>query len=386
VGAAGLRAGAGTGSRARGRSRGHGRDTAAFRPHDEALDLFDRVRQSGCGEDLELLLTMGRALYRNGSTCAAREVFEEATDLHPERGSGAACGYTLHRLEEETRPGACCGVRLHLDGEYHEARIYLGHLLYDRGDWVGAAREFERVPPAEHWDTLAIWRLIELKRALEGLEPGAAELALWERRLEEVEAENDAIDELLGEIEAGAELPESEGCGDGRGVTVTLAGRRRRPAPGAPAGRRRDRGHVDGHRGGDPAGACAGRIRRTVHASHGGRGAGAGGRAGARRKTRAASCWRERGRVSGRSSTDEPSEESSLDRMIDADRVLRPLQEASTAIEGWTRTPRPQRSGSVAGDVACGGPHTAAAAAQRPGSAGRGAAVGAVGELPWTTS
>jgi Flp pilus assembly protein TadD len=191
---------------------GMGESLLRFGRSDEALALFDRVRQSGCGEDLELLLTMGRALYREHLYLAARDVFEEAVDLHPNSAEAAAAyGYTLHRLEEETAARRLLRRALHLDGEYHEARIYLGHLLYDRGDWVGAAREFERVPPAEHWDTLAIWRLIELKRALENLEPGAAGLSVWERRLEEVEAETDAVDELLAEIEAGAQLPESEG-------------------------------------------------------------------------------------------------------------------------------------------------------------------------------
>jgi Flp pilus assembly protein TadD len=190
---------------------GMGETLLRFGRSKEALNLFDRVRRSGCGEDLELLLTMGRALYRERLYLAARDVFEEAVDLHPRSAEAAAAyGYTLHRLEEETTARRMLRRALHLDGEYHEARIYLGHLLYDRGDWVGAAREFERVPPPEHWDTLAIWRLIELKRALEGLQPGAAELAAWERRLEDVEAENDAIDELLGEIEAGADVPGSE--------------------------------------------------------------------------------------------------------------------------------------------------------------------------------
>jgi Tfp pilus assembly protein PilF len=190
---------------------GMGEALLRFGRCDEALDLFRRVRQSGCGEDLDLLLSMGRALYRERLYAAARDVFEEATDLHPSSAEAvAAHAYALHRLGEETAARRLLRRALHLDADYHEARIYLGQLLYDRGDWVGAAREFERVPPAEHWDTLAIWRLIELKRALEGLEPGAAELAVWEARLAEVEAETDAIDELLAEIEAGAQESESE--------------------------------------------------------------------------------------------------------------------------------------------------------------------------------
>jgi Flp pilus assembly protein TadD len=190
---------------------GTGEVMLRFGHPEEALRLFRRVRDVGCGEDLDLLLTMGRALYRERMYGDAREVLEEAADMHPNSAEAAAAlGYTLHRLEDETAARRQLRRALHLDCEYHEARIYMGHLLYDRGDWVGAAREFERVPPTEHWDTLALWRLIELKRSLEGLAPGAPELGVWERRLEEVEAGSDAIDELLAEIEAGAQLPDSD--------------------------------------------------------------------------------------------------------------------------------------------------------------------------------
>jgi Flp pilus assembly protein TadD len=185
---------------------GMGESMLRFGQQQEALRLFAQARETACGEDLELLLTMGRALYRERLYIEAREVFAEAVELHPNSAEAAAAyGYTLHRLDEETPARRQLRRALHLDGEYHEARIYLGHLLYDRGDWVGAAREFERVTPGEHWDTLAIWRLIELKRALEGLQPGAPELAVWERRLEEVEGQEDAIEELLAELEAGSQ-------------------------------------------------------------------------------------------------------------------------------------------------------------------------------------
>ena len=190
---------------------GMGEALLRFGQAQDALRLFARARETTCGEDLELLLTMGRALYRERMYIEAREVFAETVELHAGSAEAAAAyGYTLHRLDEETAARRQLRRALHLDSEYHEARIYLGHLLYDRGDWVGAAREFERVSPTEHWDTLAIWRLIELKRALEGLQPGATELAVWERRLEEVEGQEDPIDLLLAEVEAGAQLAETE--------------------------------------------------------------------------------------------------------------------------------------------------------------------------------
>jgi Flp pilus assembly protein TadD len=188
---------------------GMGEVLLRFGQQEEALRLFAHCRSVGCGEDLDLLLTMGRALYRERLYLQAREVFEEAVEVHPNSAEAlAAYGYTLHRLEEETSARRQLRRALHLDSEYHEARIYLGHMLYDRGDWVGAAREFERVGPSEHWDALALWRLLELKRALEGLQPGAPELGVWERRLEEVENSVDAVDELLAEIEAGGQPSE----------------------------------------------------------------------------------------------------------------------------------------------------------------------------------
>jgi Flp pilus assembly protein TadD len=190
---------------------GMGEVLLRFGQQADALQLFSHCRSIGNGDDLDLLLTMGRALYRERLYTDAREVFEEAVDMHPNSAeASAAYGYTLHRLEEETAARRQLRRALHLDSEYHEARIYLGHLLYDRGDWVGAAREFERVSPSEHWDTLALWRLVELKRSLEGLQPGAPELGVWERRLEEVEGTTDPIDELLAEIEAGADSAGAE--------------------------------------------------------------------------------------------------------------------------------------------------------------------------------
>jgi len=176
--------------------------------HEEALALFEQARRSGCTEDLDLMLSMGRALYRERLYEEAREVFLEAASLRPDSAEAiAALAYTLHRLGDDA--GARRNLRraLKLDPEHHEARVYLGHLLYDRGDWEGALQAFERVPPSEHWDPVALWRLIELKRALRGVEPGHAELVPWEARLEELEIEPDPVDELLGEIENGAIEP-----------------------------------------------------------------------------------------------------------------------------------------------------------------------------------
>ncbi len=170
----------------------------------EALELFDRARAIGCADDLDLLLSMGRALYRERMFEHARETFVEAVRVHTDSAEAlAALGYTLHRMGEEGAARTELRAALELDADLHEARIYLGHLLYDAGDWGAAVQEFDRVPVSEHWDSLAVWRLIELKRAIAGTESGSAQLAIWEARLEELESDLDPVEELLAEIENG---------------------------------------------------------------------------------------------------------------------------------------------------------------------------------------
>jgi tetratricopeptide (TPR) repeat protein len=188
---------------------GLGESLLRFGEEDEAVALFRKARET-CAEDLDLMMTMGRALYRERLYEEAKVVFEDIVARHTDSAEAAAAyAFTLHRLEDETGARRQLRRALHLDPVYHEARIYLAHLLYDRGDWSGAAREFERVPVAEHFDSLAVWRLIELKRALTGTQPGAAELVCWEKRLEELETEPDPIEQLLAEIESAAENEEA---------------------------------------------------------------------------------------------------------------------------------------------------------------------------------
>src|SRR5690606_5593356 len=138
------------------------------------------------------------------------EVFAEAVRVHRDSAEAvAALGYTLHRLGDEQGARRELRAALELDPDLYEARIYLGHLLYDAGDWGAALREFEQVPLHEHWDSLAIWRVIELKRAIGAQDAAGADVALWEARLEEIEEDIDPVDELLAEIENSGSAEES---------------------------------------------------------------------------------------------------------------------------------------------------------------------------------
>jgi Flp pilus assembly protein TadD len=170
-----------------------------------ALALFRKVQNLGFDEDVELMLTMGRALYREELYPEAKDVFSKVVSVRPDNGDAvAAMGYSLHRQGDEVGASRHLRRALKLDPDLHEARVYLGHLLFDRGDWEAALREFERVPPGDHWDSLAVWRIIELKRHLWQMEAGDARLLPWELRLQELEAFMDPVEALLSEIEAAA--------------------------------------------------------------------------------------------------------------------------------------------------------------------------------------
>jgi Flp pilus assembly protein TadD len=170
-----------------------------------AVALFHHVYDGPAGDDTELLLAMGRALFREGRFAEARSMLERAIAVNPEEAEvRAALAFTLHRLDEDEAAIQELLEALKLSPSYHEARIYLAHLLYDRGDWDDALAAFCVPAPAEHWDPLAVWRLIELKKAIERLTSADLEITIWEGRLEELEADVDPIDELLAELESGA--------------------------------------------------------------------------------------------------------------------------------------------------------------------------------------
>ncbi len=185
---------------------GLGETMLKFGRVEDALRAFGRIDAMGLSEDLELGLTVGRALYREGLFAEARQRFAALAGAHPDSAEVAAArGYTLHALGDDVGARRELRRAVRLDGELHEARIYLSHLLHDRGDQAAALKELERVPPAEHWDTVSLWRYIDLKSSIEGVPDEDERFAPWRARLAELESEPDEIDHLLAEVEASFE-------------------------------------------------------------------------------------------------------------------------------------------------------------------------------------
>lgn len=177
----------------------------------EALACFGRVDELGLGDELELGLAIGRALYREALYRESRQRLAQLAAAHRDAAEvRAALAYTLHALGDDLGARRELRAALRLDPALHEVRIYLSHLLYERGDTAGALRELERVPPSEHWDPLSLWRFIELRSSLEGCPEDDASLAPWRERWAELQAEPDSIDHLLAEVELAFEEEGSE--------------------------------------------------------------------------------------------------------------------------------------------------------------------------------
>jgi len=188
---------------------GLGETLLKFGLEDAALRCFRRTLELGYADDLDLMLQIGRALFREGSIrerrelfSAAQEFFEVASQQAPDSAEAIACiGYAQHRLGEDDAAVASLRRSLQADNDHVEARIYLANILYDRGDYDASLYHFERTNPDDHWDELGIWRLIELKRAAHKLDEHDPQLKPWEDRLTELGGEVDDIDELFLEVD-----------------------------------------------------------------------------------------------------------------------------------------------------------------------------------------
>ncbi len=179
-----------------------GQDEAAVR-------CFRRTLELGYADDIDLMLQVGRSLFREASLRertdffeAARDFFETAVQQAPDSAEAVAClGYAQHRLGDDATAIASLRRSLQLDSDHAEARIYLANILYDQSEYEAALYHFERTTPDDHWDELGIWRLIELKRSLHRLDENDPDLKVWDERLSELAGGIDDVDTMLMELD-----------------------------------------------------------------------------------------------------------------------------------------------------------------------------------------
>ena len=164
---------------------------------------FDRILQLGFHDDHDLMLQVGRALFRDGMAAAAHRFFDLAAQAHPDSAdASAAQGYSAHRLGRDADAMYWLRRALAIEPTHVEARIYLANMLYERGESDAALHHFERTRMDDHYDELGIWRVIELKRTLYRLPESDPEITPWLERLEELAGDPDPVDMLLAEVEA----------------------------------------------------------------------------------------------------------------------------------------------------------------------------------------
>src|SRR5438876_1676259 len=182
---------------------GLGETLLKFGQQTQALKSFHRTLELGYEDDVELMLQIGRALFREGLIDESREYFEIAARQTPDSAEAVSCiGYAQHRSGDDESAIATLKRALKIDEDHTEARIYLGNIYYDRGDYEAALYHLDRSTPEDHWDELGIWRLIELKKMIYRLRDNDPELRPWEDRLRDLSGDLDDIDEMLAEIEA----------------------------------------------------------------------------------------------------------------------------------------------------------------------------------------
>ena len=182
---------------------GLGEVTLVLGQVEDAFTAFQKLVDLGYDDDHELMLQVGRALFREGCFVEARRYFELARAHHAESAElAASLGYTAHRLGLEADAFYWLRRALSLDDSFTEARIYLANILYDRSENGAALHHFARLRPEDHFDDLGVWRTIELLKVARGVGDDHAELRPWLQRLSELGGDATPEDLLLAEVES----------------------------------------------------------------------------------------------------------------------------------------------------------------------------------------
>ena len=104
---------------------GLGETLLKFGQQEAALRSFRRTLELGYEDDIELMMQIGRALFREGLIGEAREYFETAAQQSPDSAEAVSCiGYAQHRMGDDESAIGTLRRALKLDEDHTEARIY----------------------------------------------------------------------------------------------------------------------------------------------------------------------------------------------------------------------------------------------------------------------
>src|SRR6476661_9095865 len=107
---------------------GLGETLLKFGRADAAVKSFRRVLELGYHDDVDLMLQVGRALFREGLIDEAKQFFEIAAQQTPDAAEAVSCiGYAEHRLGNDESAISTLRRALQMDPDHTEARIYLGN-------------------------------------------------------------------------------------------------------------------------------------------------------------------------------------------------------------------------------------------------------------------
>jgi Flp pilus assembly protein TadD len=180
------------------------------------FQCFERVLDLGFGRDVDLMLSIGRALFREGLWEHAHRFFRRAVEADENSADAAAdLAYTLHRQGDGVQARLWLEKALDLDPSNHDARSLLANLFYDGGEPEKALEHLELIPLDSMWDAVSVWRLVELFRAYRDVSAGGRELDPYLERLDQLFVDPTPEERLLIELEMAA-----------HGVDVEVAGSR----------------------------------------------------------------------------------------------------------------------------------------------------------------
>ncbi len=163
----------------------------------EGETLFRRIMDRNYEEDPMVGVAMGRALVRNERWTLARENY----------GKLASMGYESPEIELGL--GICeqhlglAGFKKHLEKalrmapRFHEARSYMGNVLFDEGKYEEALECFDKVPLTRHQDPASLKRAMLLSLDLREDFERAFQYA---RRLSELYPHLGTVDEVIQDI------------------------------------------------------------------------------------------------------------------------------------------------------------------------------------------